>query len=204
MINIFIQTCSPSTKYIFSEKNDHNKLENPCLYNLYIVQLSLWYMLFDNVLGILKKMLCMSYLKNWKLDLAAKGRRTCCPIRCCLEYQKLTLALSKFVKLTIFIYKYFAKVSDKNQIQGTVYYQIFNKISIYIDKDNLSLLSDASTWYIENNYILFSPYVIGKGTSYIFFHLSVSLDLPSYIDITFVWKHCWKEYSMHLILLYML
>lgn len=98
------------------KKNDHNKLENLCLYNLYIVQLSLWYMLFDNVLGILKKMLCMSYLKNWKLDLAAKGRRTCCPIRCCLEYQKLTLALSKFVKLTIFIYKYFAKVSDKNQI----------------------------------------------------------------------------------------
>lgn len=156
------------------------------------------------VLGILKKMLCMSYLKNWKLDPAAKGRRTCCPIRCCLEYQKLTLALSKFVKLTIFIYRYFAKVSDKNQIQGTVYYPIFNKLSIYIDKDNLSLLSDASTWYIENNFILFSPYVIGKGTSYIFFHLSVSLDLPSYIDITFVWKHCWKEYSMHLILLYML
>lgn len=115
MINIFIRTCSPSSKYIFSEKNDHNKLENLCLYNLYIVQLSLWYMLFDNVLGILKKMLCMSYLKNWKLDLAAKGRRTCCPIRCCLEYQKLTLALSKFVKLTIFIYKYFAKVSDKTK-----------------------------------------------------------------------------------------
>lgn len=107
--------------------------------NWYIVQISLWYMLFWSSLGILKKMLCTSYLKNWKLDQAAEGRRTCCPTRCCLEYQKLTLALSKFVKLTIFIFIffiiYFAKISDKYKMQVTVYQPIFNQIFTYIYTD---------------------------------------------------------------------
>lgn len=134
---------------------------------------------FDHLLGILKKMLCTSYLKNWKLDQAAEGRRTCCPTRCCLEYQKLTLALSKFVKLTIFIFIffiiYFAKISDKYKMPKNIQKQYINQFSIK---------------YLH----ICPPYVIGKGISYWYnvylFHSSFSLDLPSNHDITFAWKHC--------------
>lgn len=149
---------------------------------------------FDHLLGILKKMLCTSYLKNWKLDQAAEGRRTCCPTRCCLEYQKLTLALSKFVKLTIFIFIffiiYFAKISDKYKMPVTVYQPIFNQIFTYIYTDKF--LVRCKLVHVTKR--ICPPYVIGKSISYWYnvylFHSSFSLDLPSNHDITFAWKHC--------------